>query len=116
MATVDEYMDSVPDGRKAALAELRRLCRKILKGYQEQIEYGMPAYNKDGKAEVAFASQKQYISLYIMKTQLVDDHREQLAGLSVGKCCIRFGKPADMDFAVIASLLRATVHSPDAPC
>ena len=76
----------------------------------------MPAYGKAGKMEVAFASQKHYISLYMMKKQVVDDHREQLAKQDVGKGCIRYGKPADMDFKVIESMFRATKASSEPPC
>ena len=114
--SVDEYMESLSDDRRPALEAVRKLCRKILKGYEERIEYGVPTYCKNQRMEVAFASQKQYISLYCLKKQVVDDHREQLAGLSVGKGCIRFKKIDETDLKVIASLLRATALSPEKPC
>ena len=116
MATVDEYMESVSADRKVAMGELRKLCRKILKGYEEKICYGVPTYSRNGKPEVAFGSKKQYISFYILKKRVVEDHREQLAGLPVGKGCIRYRKPVDMDFGVIGSMLNATVLSPEEPC
>jgi hypothetical protein len=49
----------------------------------------MPACSRDGITEIAWASQKQYISLYVMRGDILDAHREQLAHLSVGKGCIR---------------------------
>ena len=109
-------MEALTEDRRPALDEVRRLCRKILKDYDERIEYGMPAYSKNQKLEVAFASQKQYISLYFMKKQVVDDHRAQLTGLSVGKGCIRFKKIGESDLKVLASLLRATTLSAEEPC
>ena len=42
-------MKSIEDDRRAALETLRKLCRKILTGYDESIEYGLPAYGKAGK-------------------------------------------------------------------
>jgi uncharacterized protein YdhG (YjbR/CyaY superfamily) len=109
-------MESVAEDRRPALDEVRKLCRKILNGYEERIEYGMPAYRKNQKMEVAFASQKRYISLYCLKKKVVDDHCGQFAALSVGKGCIRFRKIGEKDLEVIASLLRATTQSPEAPC
>lgn len=80
------------------------------------MEYGMPSYKKDGVVEVAFASQANYISLYILKKEVVDAHRDALVGASIGKGCIRFRKPEVTDFAVIESLLVGTVRSSASPC
>jgi hypothetical protein len=37
--TVTAYLDEVPADRKAALAKLRDLCRRLLKGYEESMQY-----------------------------------------------------------------------------
>ena len=86
---VTAYLEEVPIKRRAALERLRALCLETLDGYEEGMSYGMPSYMKDGVGEVAWASQKQYISLYILKQGVVDAHRDALAGVSVGKGCIR---------------------------
>lgn len=36
------------------------------------MEYGMPAYKRNGAVQVAFANQKQYISLYALKGEVVE--------------------------------------------
>lgn len=51
-----------PPGAQGALTRLRELCRAELKGFDEVMAYGMPAYERDGTAEIAFAAEKQYIS------------------------------------------------------
>jgi uncharacterized protein YdhG (YjbR/CyaY superfamily) len=113
---VAAYLDEVADSRRDALTALRKLCVKCLVGYQEGMDYGMPTYKKNGVVEVGFASQKNYISLYIVKKGVVDAHRADLAGASVGKGCIRFSSPEKLDFKVIEKLLRATCASKEAPC
>ena len=65
-------------------AKLRQLCLDTLEGYEEVMDYGMPGYKKNGVGEVGFASQKNYISLYILKEPVIAAHRAQFAGLSVG--------------------------------
>ena len=85
-----------------------------LTGYEEAMAYGMPGYSRAGAIEVSFASQKGYIALYVTKKPVVDAHRDQLAGLNVGKGCIRFRRPEQLDFAVIRSLLEGT-RDTDAP-
>ncbi len=59
---VTAYLEEVPEKRREGLTELRRLCREILSDYEEGMFYGMPSYKKNGTVDVAFASQKQYIS------------------------------------------------------
>ena len=110
------YLQHVPQDRVACLTELRQLCLNTLIGYEEGMDYGMPCYKKHGKFEVAFASQKRYIALYIAKQSVIDAYRAELQGLSVGKGCIRYSKPEKVDFRVIAKLLSATRDSPEQAC
>ncbi len=109
-------LQHVPLERVSCLTELRQLCLKTLSEYEEGMDYGMPCYKKQGRVEVAFASQKRYIALYIAKKAIVDAYRGELAGLSVGKGCIRYPKPETVDFALITKLLQATRDSPEPPC
>ncbi len=74
-STVDQYLTEVPAKRMEALERLRTLCVTHLTGYEESMVYGMPSYSKDGTVAVSFASQKQYISLYILKQEVFDRHR-----------------------------------------
>ena len=108
---VDSYLALVPAGRRAVLDEMRDACRGLLAGFAESMRYGMPAYSRDGVAEIAWASQKQYISLYVMRADVLDAHRRQLAGLDVGKGCIRYRNPAAIDFAVVRSILAAVAKN-----
>ncbi len=113
---VDQYLKEVPEERVEALKKLRQLCRDMLSGYEENMEYGMPSYSKDGVVEVAFASQKNYISLYILKEPVMDKHRPTLTGLNLGKGCIRYTKPEKIDFEIVAKLLTDTLYSDEEIC
>jgi uncharacterized protein YdhG (YjbR/CyaY superfamily) len=110
-ASVDQYLQEVPAKRQAALQRLRTLCQEHLADYEESMVYGMPSYARNGEVEVAFASQKNYISLYVLKQPVFDSHRPALAGLNLGKGCIRYTSPARIDFDVVAQLLADTAAS-----
>ena len=116
--TVTEYLLEVPEERLTVLKKLRALCRKHLKGFEESMEYGMPNYRRDGVAEVGFASQKHFIALYILRTDVMKAHADQLKGrgISHGKGCIRYSKPERIGFKVVESLLKATVSSQGRVC
>ena len=116
--TVTEYLLEVPQERLAVLKKLRALCRKHLKGFKEVMQYGGPVYQRNGVAEVGFASQKHFIGLYILRTDVMKAHAAQLVGtgISHGKGCIRYSKPERVDFKVFESLLKATVNSKGQVC
>jgi len=113
---VSTYIADVPAAQQAAIKKLRTLCQQNLKGYEECIEYGVPGYKQKGVLEVSFASRKQYIALYVLKKDIVDQFREKLSASSIGKGCIRFGNPNNIDFEVVAELLRRSTSSKSAPC
>jgi hypothetical protein len=76
----------------------------------------MPAYERSGQVEVGFGKQARYLSLYILKQPVFEAHRAELAGLSLGKGCIRYRHPDQIDWDIIARLLADTRASMDVIC
>lgn len=113
---VDGYLAEVPEERRHVLSRLRELCRAELAGFDEVMAYGMPVYQRDGAAEIAFASQKQYVSFYLMRTDVRDAFEERLAEQDMGKGCLRFRKPENVDFGLVRDLLRATAATRGKAC
>lgn len=114
--TVEAYLAEVPAQRRAALERLRELCRQELTGFTEVMAYGMPAYERDGTGEIAFASQNRYISFYLLRSDVTAAFAEQLAGHDMGKGCLRFRKPEAIDFELVRKLLKATAARPGPIC
>jgi uncharacterized protein YdhG (YjbR/CyaY superfamily) len=116
--TVSAYLKEVPAERREALLKLRALCQKNLTGFTENIAYGGPSYSRNGEVEVGFASQKNFIGLYILRTDVMKAHKDQLKGkgISVGKGAIRYSKPERIDFKVVGSMLSATQASTGPVC
>lgn len=75
---VTTYLEEIPAERKEALVELRRQCLANLKGFEESMQYGGPCYSRNGVVEVGFASQKHFIGLYILRTDVMKSHLELL--------------------------------------
>jgi len=111
---VDTYLTKVPVERRERLTELRALCLEVLDGYTEDLRYGMPSYrHADQEPEVAFASQKNYISLYILKQDVLDQYRKRLKkpGVTMGKGCVRFSKPEKIDLSLVREMLETSTRS-----
>jgi hypothetical protein len=139
-STVKEYLASLPEDRRAAIQAVREVILKNLdrgpdgkSGFEEGMQYGMigffvphsiyPAgYHCDPKQPLPFAalaSQKQYMSMYVMCLYIGPASAGLLswfegafkaAGkkLDMGKACIRFKKIEDLPLEVIGELFRRT--------
>jgi len=115
-ATVDEYLKEIPAARLDVLTRIRELFRKELKGYAETMRYGGPCYEKNNIAEAGFASQQHFIGIYILKQDVIEQYREELKGISVGKGVIRYTNPAKIDLRLLQKMLKATYRSKTVIC
>jgi uncharacterized protein YdhG (YjbR/CyaY superfamily) len=115
-ATVDAYLAEASPERVAVLTKLCALVRRVLVDHEEQMKYGMPTYVREGRADFAFASQVQYVALYVMKTDVMAKHAATLAGLDHGRGCIRYRKPNEIDWTFVEKLLIDTRDSLQRPC
>jgi len=126
--TVKEYINSLPEERRLEVGRLRHLIKNNLPpGYAETMNWGMisyeiplkrypKTYNNKPLTYVALASQKRYISLYLMniygdeKTTEWFHRRYVESGkkLNMGKSCVRFRKVNDLPLDLIAQTIALT--------
>ena len=102
---VDTYIDLLDGSRQSSLQQLRRIILETVPGAEETIQYNMPYYTFHGML-CAFASQKHYMSFYLLDGEIVEKNRHLLAGLSVGKGCIRFKDINKFPELTIRAMLR----------
>jgi uncharacterized protein YdhG (YjbR/CyaY superfamily) len=76
----------------------------VLPGVDEQIRYGMLAYDDDGGL-FGLAAQKHYVGLYVMATQALKDMADELSGLDHGKGYLRFKRLSALPTETIRRLL-----------
>lgn len=127
--TVEEYIETIPENWKQDFLKVREMILSNLPhGYEEVIQYGMIGYivplsmYKEGYLNdptkplpfVGLASQKNYMSLYLMCIYSSEHDREQFEReytktgkkLDMGKSCIRFKKADELAFDVIGNAIR----------
>jgi hypothetical protein len=128
-ATVAEYLAALPEDRREAIETVRQVILENLdQDFEEGIQYGVigyyvphrvypPGYHCDPKQPLPFAalaSQKNYMSLYLMcvygSSDRLDRFREAWAKtgkkLDMGKSCVRFKKLEDLALDVIAATIK----------
>ncbi|QDX94834.1 DUF1801 domain-containing protein [Brevibacillus laterosporus] len=108
--TVDAYIANAPKDRRDDLNKLRTLLVQEAPNAKELVKYKMPYYELNGQL-FAFASQKQYISLYILNTPVLQRNIKLLHSLKVGKGCIRFNSFDQLPITAIKKILSESVQA-----
>ena len=126
--SVAEYLNGLPADRRTAIEQVRKVIRDNLpKGYQEALTYGVltyqvplsrlpETYNGQPLSYVALASQKNYMSLYLMNiygdpkaaTWFKSAYKASGKKLAMGKSCVRFKKVDDLPLDVVAEAVART--------
>ena len=126
--TVDEYLDELPEDRTEALQAVRQvILANLPDGYAEAMNWGMisyeiplerypTTYNNKPLAYAALASQKNYMSLYLMSVYGDSEteawfHDRYLASgkrLDMGKSCVRFRSLDDLPLDLVGEVVART--------
>ena len=123
--TAREYLDSLPEDRRDEIAAVRSVILDNLPaGFEEGMQFGMlsyqvplavypDTYNGQAASIVCLASQKGYMSLYLMGVYTSPERRRRFeqafrkAGkkLDMGKSCVRFKRVEDLPLNVIGDTI-----------
>lgn len=127
---VEEYLRELPDDKKGAVTQLHQLIIKNLpEGYQSHMGYGMLCYSIPHSIYPAgyhcspelplpfmsLAAQKNSINLYhmgiyadpeLLKWFQDEFPKHSKTKLDMGKSCIRFKKPDQIPYELIAELCK----------
>jgi hypothetical protein len=112
MTTVDDYLNKLPDDRRAAIAKIRDVINANLPtGYEERLQWGMiswcvpesvlPAkdvYNKQPLCLAGLASQKNHMAVYLLSVYgdkalrgwFEKAYKQTGKKLDMGQSCVRF--------------------------
>ena len=126
--SVKEYIESLPVDRQGIVTKLREvILQDLLEGYEEGMQHGMigyhiplsrysKTYNGQPLGYAALASQKNYISLYLMNVYgnkeiegwFIESYKKSGKRLDMGKSCVRFRKLEDLPLDIIEEAIART--------
>ncbi|WP_281559318.1 DUF1801 domain-containing protein [Thalassomonas sp. RHCl1] len=93
VTTPEQYIAALADDwRRDTLEQLRKLIKTSAPFLNEGIAYKMLSYSDHSGSLFHLNAQKHYVSLYVGNISAIDEQGELLAGLDLGKGCIRFKK------------------------
>jgi len=126
--TVDEYLAELPEDRRAEIAIVRKvILANLPDGYQEMMQFDMigyvvplerypMTYNGQPLMFAALASQKNYMSLYLMnicsdeavEKWFVEGYKASGKKLDMGKACVRFKSLQDLPIDLVGEAIALT--------
>lgn len=124
-SNVSAYLEELPVERREIVSAIRSvLCENLPPGFSETMVYGMigyviplsvypNTYNSQPLTVAALASQKGYVSLYLMSiygdpalsTWFVDAHRQLGKVLDMGKSCLRVRNLDDISLPIVGQAI-----------
>jgi uncharacterized protein YdhG (YjbR/CyaY superfamily) len=109
VGTIDEYLATLSDDKRAALEKLRKAIRAAAPRAEECISYRLPALRLDGKLLVAFGAAAEHYALYPMSAATVAAHAHELRGYDTSKGTIRFQLDEPLPVALVKKLVKARI-------
>ena len=123
--TVEEYLASLPEDRRAALEAVRgKILENLPDGYDEVMNWGMityevpletcpDTYNGKPLMYAALGSQKNNMAVYLTGIYMDEGAREEFEAryrdtgkrMDMGKSCVRFRKLEDLPLPLIGEAI-----------
>jgi len=109
--TPDEYLKMLADDwRREKLEELRALIIEKAPDFEEGIGYKMLSYGDSRGVVFHLNAQKNHVGLYVGNAKKIDPDGGLLAGIDVGKGCLRFKKSSLVSETRIDEFIAKTVE------
>lgn len=106
--TIDEYLATVSDDKRAALEKLRKTIRAAAPKAEECISYGLAAFRLNGML-VGFGATSKHCAFYLMSGSTVDAHQDELKDYDTSKGTIRFQADKPLPVALVKKLVKARI-------
>ncbi|WP_037499629.1 DUF1801 domain-containing protein [Solirubrobacter soli] len=119
-----DFIEALEEPRRSEIAELHELIRDVAPELEVQatdrmIGYGPYHYRYASGREgdsylLGLAPNKAAISIYVQCTKdgayLAESYADRLGKANVGKACVRFKRPSDLDLGELRALLAEAVR------
>ena len=104
--SVDAYLASLADERRARLEDLRRTILAAAPDVQEGIAYNMPAYRLGKRFMVSFEAYKRWDSLFPASDAVIEGLGEELRPHLTGSGTIRFAANVPIPANLVTRIVR----------
>lgn len=106
--TVNEYMQSLVEGRRQKVQLLSDLILSLYPNAEVSMKYKMPTFSID-TGWVAIANQKNYVSLYTCSAQHLEQFKQCYPTIKTGTGCINFKDKDDLPIDALKQVITSAM-------
>ncbi len=103
--TIDEYLASLSNDKRAALEQLRKIIRTAAPRAEECISYGLPTFRLDGRSIACFGAAANHCAIY----GAVQAFEVELKAYDTSKGTIRFQPTNPLPASLVRKLVKARI-------
>ena len=108
-ATIDEYLEEVPEPARTTLNKIRATIRSVVPAEAtEAISYRIPTFKYKGGL-IAFAAFSKHCSVFPMSGRVITTLQKELRGYEVSKGTIRFPMDKPLPATLLKKIVRARI-------
>lgn len=107
--TIDEYLATVSEDKRAALEKLRQHIKSVAPEAEEYFYYQLPAFRLKGKRLVAFGAATNHCSLYPLSAVVVQAHQDDLKKYDTSPGTIRFPPAQPLPLTLVRKIVKARI-------
>lgn len=107
VASIDEYLKTVPADRRAALEKLRRTILAVLPKAEECISYRMPAFRVEGVTVAGFIATKAGCSYFPFSGRTLTTLATDVRGYGQTKGSLHFDAVKGLPVTLVRKLIKA---------
>ncbi len=107
--SVDEYIASAPEKRRAALKKLRKTIKAAAPKANEIVSYGMAGFKQNGKRVAYFAYWKSHTALYGTSRQFIKANAAELKPYVQSKGTLQFPADKPLPYALVTKIVEGRV-------
>jgi uncharacterized protein YdhG (YjbR/CyaY superfamily) len=107
--TVDDYIATAPNDKRAALTTLRQTIKAAAPKATESVSYGMAGFKQDGKRVAYFAYWKAHVALYGTSRDFIDAHAAELEPYVQSKGTLQFPANKPLPYGLVTKIVKARI-------
>lgn len=111
---VDAILAALPDDQRDTLQALRETIVATAPDAVEAVSYQMPAFRYHGRGLVAYSAFRSHCSFFPMSGEVIDQHRDELAGFIASKGTLHFTPERPIPGDLVERIVRARMAQIDA--
>ena len=104
---VDEYLAALDQPQRGALEVLRQTILEIIPDAEQCIAYGVPTFEREGRAVAGFAAFKDHLSYFPHSGSVLSQLPDDTAGYATSKGTLQFVVDKPLPKTLVKKLIAA---------